>query len=43
VKHWDLGWVDFGLFFAFSTKVPLRFVTYLPKVPKTATKILLTQ
>jgi hypothetical protein len=25
-------------FFTFSTKVPLRFVTYLPKVAKIATK-----
>jgi hypothetical protein len=33
-----VGWVDFGLFFTFSTKVPLRFVTYLSKVPKIATK-----
>jgi hypothetical protein len=30
-------WVDFGLFFTFSTKVPLGFVTYLSKVPKIAT------
>jgi hypothetical protein len=38
-----LGWVDFGLFLTFSTKVPLGFVTYLPKVPKIAKQIVLTQ
>jgi hypothetical protein len=34
-----VGWVDFGLIFKFSTKVPvpLRFITYLPKLPKIAT------
>jgi hypothetical protein len=26
--HCTVGWVDFGLFFTFSTNVPLRFVTY---------------
>jgi hypothetical protein len=36
--HCPLGWVDFRLFFTFSTKVPLRFVIYLPKVPKIAKK-----
>jgi hypothetical protein len=35
-----LGWIDFWLFFTFLTKVPLRFVTYLPKVPRIAKKIL---
>jgi hypothetical protein len=38
-----VGSIDFWLFFTFSTKVPLRFVTYLPKVPKIAKKNLLTQ
>jgi hypothetical protein len=38
-----VGWVDFGLFFTFSTKVPLRFVTYLPKVLKIATTKIFTQ
>jgi hypothetical protein len=37
-NHYILGWDDFWLFFTFSTKVPLRFVTYLPKVPKIAKK-----
>jgi hypothetical protein len=38
-RVYTLGWVDFGLFFTFSTKVPLRFVTYLPEVPKKAKTI----
>jgi hypothetical protein len=36
-EYCTLGWVDFGLF-TFSTKVPLRFVIYLPKLPKIAKK-----
>jgi hypothetical protein len=35
-KQCRVGW--FWTFFKFSTKVPLRFVTYLPKVPKIAKK-----
>jgi hypothetical protein len=31
-----VGWVGFLTSFTFSTKVPLRFGTYLPKVPKIA-------
>jgi hypothetical protein len=41
-EYCTLGWVDFGLF-TFSTKVPMRFVIYLPKLPKIAKKIFLTQ
>jgi hypothetical protein len=37
-----VGWVDFWTFFTFSTKVPLRFVTYLRKVPKIGGKIFFT-
>jgi hypothetical protein len=35
--RYTVGWVDFRLF-TFSTKVPLRFVIYLRKVPKIAKK-----
>jgi hypothetical protein len=35
--HCRVGW--FWTFFTFSTKVPLRFVIYLPKVPKIAKKM----
>jgi hypothetical protein len=36
VLYTRVGW--FWTFFTFSTKVPLRFVAYLPKVPKIAKK-----
>jgi hypothetical protein len=36
--YYTVGWVDFRLFFTFLTKVPLRFVIYLPKGPKIAKK-----